>query len=113
VDVTGKVFGAVAQDLMHGFVEPCTLGNVEERHLVCEVCPSAFGSRECSEKLEPRGYTKKCRTHGDHSGWQEIWCAPRPPQEKKDETIELVIGVVAALAAGGVLMWVLSGRGKT
>jgi hypothetical protein len=112
-----EVFGsaAFAQDpLEHGFVEPCTMSNVQERHLDCEVCASAFGSRACDEKLEPRGYAKRCRTRGDHAEWDEIWCAPhRAPEKKKaDGPWGLLLGVAVTIAAAVLVMRVISGRAK-
>ena len=105
---------AFAQDpLEHGFVEPCTLGNVQERHLDCEVCASAYGARACKEKLEPRGYAKKCRTRGDHAGWDEIWCAPHEaPEKKADGVWALLLGAAGTIAAAVVVMRVISGKPK-
>lgn len=98
---------ALAQ-MKHGFVEPCTMSNVAERHLDCVTCPSAFGQRECRERLEPRGYTRKCRTQGGHQGWDEIWCAPLPPPEQESETVQLLLGALGTLAAMVLVMKLMS-----
>jgi hypothetical protein len=101
---------ASAQEMRdHGFVEPCTMSNVAEQRLECEVCPSAVGSRECREKLEPRGFSKKCRTRGGHTGWDEIWCKPRVIEKPPSETWKLVLGIVGTLGAAALVMKVLSG----
>jgi hypothetical protein len=100
-----------AQDMMHGFVEPCTMSNVAEQHLDCQVCASGFGSRACEEKLKPRGFTKKCRTHGTHTGWDEIWCAPRPIQKPSTkDTWVLFAGAAAMLGAMALVMRVILGK---
>ncbi|HEX6273831.1 MAG TPA: hypothetical protein VFZ53_12370 [Polyangiaceae bacterium] len=104
-----------ADALDHGFVEPCTLANVQESELECEVCASAVGSRECAERLAPRGFTKACRTHGTRAGWDEIWCArrrtpasPGPSQSHSDAAL-LVGGAVATLGAMVLVIRMLSG----
>jgi hypothetical protein len=97
--------------MVHGFVEPCTMSNVAERHLMCEVCSSAFGSRQCEERFKPRGFTKKCRTHGTHAGWDEIWCAPRPAEKPAPrETWVLFAGAAAMLGAMALVMRVIFGK---
>jgi hypothetical protein len=102
---------ASAQDMVHGFVEPCTMSNVAEQHLDCQVCASGFGSRACEEKLKPRGFTKKCRTHGTHTGWDEIWCAPRPiPESTSKDTWVLFAGAAAMLGAMALVMRVILGK---
>ena len=99
-----------AQDMVHGFVEPCTMSNVAEQHLDCQVCASAFGSRACEEKLKPRGFTKKCRTHGTHTGWDEIWCAPRPIEKPASKTWMLFAGAAGTLVAMALVMKVIFGK---
>jgi hypothetical protein len=112
---SGFASAAFAQDpLEHGFVEPCTMSNVQERHLDCEVCASAFGSRACDEKLKPRGYAKKCRTRGDHAGWDEIWCAPhKAPEAKTDGAWGLLLGAAGTLLAAVLAVKMLSGKKTT
>lgn len=107
--VTATAFGQMED---HGFVEPCTMSNVAEQHLECELCPSAFGSRQCQEKLEPRGFERKCKTIGGHSGWEEIWCAPRVVEKEKSAsgTWKLVLGAVGTLGAMALAMKVISGK---
>ena len=108
--VTGATSTASAQMEDHGFVEPCTMSNVAEQRLECEVCPSAVGSRECREKLEPRGFSKKCRTRGGHTGWEEIWCKPRVIEKPASETWKLVLGIVGTLGAAALVMRVIGGK---
>ena len=95
----------------HGFVEPCTMSNVAEQHLECEVCPSAVGSRQCREKLEPRGFTRKCRTRGGHTAFEEIWCKPRVVEKPASATWKLVLGAVGTLGAMAIAMRVIAGKG--
>jgi hypothetical protein len=112
--VFALTFSASAQEMLdHGFVEPCTLSNVAEQRLECEVCPSAVGSRECREKLAPKGFARKCRTRGGHTGWEEIWCKPRVVIEEKppSETWKLVLGAVGTLGAMAIAIKVISGKG--
>lgn len=113
VAVSALTLRARADSLDHGFVEPCTLANVQEPELQCEACASAFGSRACDERLAPRGFVKKCRTRGTHAGWDEIWCARRTDaakgttRESSSGTTGLVVGAAATLAAAVVMMRVL------
>jgi len=113
VAVSALTLRARADSLDHGFVEPCTLANVQEPELECEACASAFGSRACDERLSPRGFVKKCRTRGTHAGWDEIWCARRTDsakgatRESSSGTTALVLGAVGTLAAAVVMMRVL------
>jgi hypothetical protein len=105
---------ASADELDHGFVEPCTMSNVEERHLACEVCAAAFGSQDCDERLKPRGFAKKCRTRGSHAGWDEIWCAARPGIVREPASTfgsgatGLLLGAVATLGVMIAMMKVIS-----
>ena len=107
---------ARADSLDHGFVEPCTVANVQESELECERCAAAFGSRTCKERLEPRGFVRKCRTRGTHAGWDEIWCARRNDSAKERVrepavgTTGLLLGAAATLAAAVVVMRVLGKR---
>jgi hypothetical protein len=114
VAVSALTLRARADSLEHGFVEPCTLANVQEPELECEACASAFGSRVCQERLEPRGFVKKCRTHGTHAGWDELWCARKTAAAKNGAresslgTTGLVLGAAATLAAAVLAMRVLT-----
>lgn len=59
----------------HGFVEPCTVGNVQEMYTECELCEVRQGDTQvCTDKFGKRGYEKKCQTHGAHGTWGEVWC---------------------------------------
>jgi hypothetical protein len=112
ISVFALTVSASAQEMLdHGFVEPCTMSNVAEERLECEVCPSAVGSRECREKLEPKGFARKCRTRGGHTGWEEIWCKPRVKERPASETWKLVLGAVGTLGAMAIAMKVISGKG--
>jgi hypothetical protein len=60
----------------HGYIEPCTLAFVEDGTKECELCtPSDDDARPCSERFEPRGYTKACQA-GYHSAPAQVWCIP-------------------------------------
>jgi len=114
--VNALTLQASADELDHGFVEPCTMSNVQERHLDCEVCASASGSRPCDERMKPRGFAKKCRTRGSHAGWEEIWCSPRagvdtsPASSFGSGLTGLVLGAAATLAVMILMLKVLSGK---
>ena len=93
----------------HGFVEPCTLANVQETDIECELC--AQGQRqECGQRLASHGYLRKCRTRGASSGgWDEIWCtapanaAPKMQPENGQTSSTrsvLIVSVTIALIAG-------------
>jgi hypothetical protein len=89
----------------HGFVEPCTTSNVAERHLECEQCKN----KACGERLAARGFTKKCRTHGDHTGWEEIWCKVREPETPSwKEMLWVVLGAAGTLGAMALFMRVIT-----
>ena len=91
----------------HGFVEPCTMSNVAERHLECEQC-KASRDKACGERLAARGFAKKCRTHGDHTGWEEIWCKPREPEKPPwKPTLWLAAGALGTLAVMVLFMRVI------
>jgi hypothetical protein len=112
ISVFALSLSASAQDMLdHGFVEPCTLSFVAEQGLECEVCPSDVGSRQCQEKLAPRGFSRKCRTRGGpHSGWEEIWCRPRVVEKPPSATWKLLLGAVGTLGAMAIAMKVISGK---
>jgi hypothetical protein len=94
--------------LPHGFVEPCTMSNVAERHLECERC-KASRDKACVERLSARGFVKKCRTHGDHTGWEEIWCRPRETEKPSwKSTLWVALGALGTLAAMALFMRVIT-----
>jgi hypothetical protein len=94
--------------IMHGFVEPCTMSSVAERHLECEQC-KASRDKACGERLRARGFEKKCRTHGDHTGWDEIWCKAREPEKPSwNATLWLAAGALGTLAAMVLFMRVIT-----
>jgi hypothetical protein len=115
IGVSALTLRASADELDHGFVEPCTMSNVQERHLDCEVCAATSGSRQCDERMKPRGFEKKCRTRGSHAGWDEIWCSARavdasPASSFGSGVIGLLLGAAATLAAVIVMLKVLGGK---
>jgi hypothetical protein len=115
IGVHALTLRASADELEHGFVEPCTMSNVQERHLDCEMCARPTGSRQCDERMKPRGFEKKCRTRGSHTGWDEIWCAPRAAvggsaPSVGSGVIGLVLGAAATLAVMIVMLKVLFGK---
>lgn len=66
---------ARAQELMHGFVDPCTVENHQEMYTVCELCAvPASDPAACTKRLGKLGYQKKCATVGHHDGFGEVWC---------------------------------------
>jgi len=107
---------AAADALEHGFVEPCTLANVQEPELDCEVCAASAGVAACEVRMKPRGFAKKCRTRGTHAGWDEIWCVrsgganATASARPASGTTGLAIGLVVTLAAMVLMMRVISGR---
>jgi hypothetical protein len=73
--VAGVSSSVRAQPLDHGFVDPCTVDNVQEMYTVCEMCVvPASDPAACTNRLGKLGYEKKCRTVGDHRGYAEAWC---------------------------------------
>lgn len=96
--------------IMHGFVEPCTMSNVAEQHLECEQCKSSR-DKACGERFLARGFAKKCRTHGDHTGWEEIWCKLREPEKPAwKETLWVALGAAGTLAAMALFMRFITRR---
>jgi hypothetical protein len=63
---------------LHGFVEPCTVAFVQDMYNECEACPvSPHDPGHCSAEMGRRGFKKNCRTRGDLTGWEEVWCHAR------------------------------------
>ena len=101
----------------HGFVEPCTVGNEQEMDTDCELCAvSPAAPNACQDRLEKKGYTKKCRTHGTQAGWGEVWCAKRTLAAQPSATdapkapptmLWLFFGATAAL---GLVLFFRRGR---
>lgn len=86
----------------HGFVEPCTVGNVQEMDTDCELCAVSHAApNACQERLGTKGYQKKCRTHGTESGWGEVWCVKRNLPAKEP--------AARAPQAPSPLIWILLG----
>lgn len=71
----------------HGFIEPCTVGNVQEMDTDCELCTLSPEEPEaCHDRWATHGYVKKCRTRGTRSGWGEVWCKQRSQPAKPGAT---------------------------
>jgi hypothetical protein len=101
---------ARADVLEHGYVEPCTLSSVEETHLECEVCTVTNGAGQgCSDRLAPRGFEKRCRTHGKYHQWEEIWCADLRLR-KSERRQSVSYWIVAGLAAVAALSFLVKRR---
>jgi hypothetical protein len=97
----------------HGFVEPCTIGNVQEMYTECELCAVRQGaSQVCIDRFAKRGYEKKCQTHGDATTWGEVWCIDKRLAQEKAPPSKLpwVIGLASLVAALGLFKWVGSKR---
>jgi len=104
----GTAETAHADILEHGFVDPCSVATHLESDITCEFCKTPHAAPDaCKQTFTPRGYLKKCRTHGDHQGWGEVWCSPKPPavappydwkqHVPKLKTLALVAGLVGML----------------
>jgi hypothetical protein len=84
----------------HGYVEPCTVGNVQEMYTECELCqvPPHGDPEVCAGRLAPLHYQKKCQTRADASGWGEVWCVDkRRPPEAAGPSKALVAGAIVAV----------------
>jgi len=104
---------------MHGYVEPCTVGNEQEMYTQCELCSVPSSSPQlCDDQLGRRGYQKMCRTRGEAAGWDEVWCiSTRPaPETPHTQTSKVLIAVAVLLLAGASLLagrrWVRRRRTK-
>lgn len=74
---------SIAQaDVMEpGFVETCTLSQVEAAHAgqTCIVCNTSFSAPlQCTEQFSREGYTEACRSRGA-SVWAQIGCRAGEP----------------------------------
>jgi hypothetical protein len=122
--VFGAIFGAIflvilapasraAGDPMelHGYVEPCTVGNEQEMYTQCELCAVPGSSPQlCNDQLGRRGYQKMCRTRGEAAGWSEVWCISTRPVAETPHTPKALIAVAVALLAGASLVTARSWR---
>jgi hypothetical protein len=93
---------------IHGFVEPCTVGFVQDGNNECELCAPTGGNwQACARTLGARGYTKRCRT-SVHSAPGEVWCTARLVAPKDNAPSPLLLTLAAAGALGGfaaLLRW--------
>jgi hypothetical protein len=110
--------GAAPSDMeLHGYVEPCTIGNQQEMFTECELCSASHDAAQaCEDKFGRKGYQKKCRTRGDAAGWAEVWCistqpakaapppeppSPQPQPQRASKLLALLVAVV--ILGGGIL----------
>src|SRR5262245_10801384 len=57
-----------------GYIETGTVDNEARSGATCVECAGHFyAQEECSRKLRPDGFVKRCETHGA-SHWTEVWC---------------------------------------
>jgi hypothetical protein len=96
----------------HGFVEPCTVGNVQQMHTECEVCTIEGASQACHERFGERGYEKKCATRGGHSAPAEVWCRDQRAKKSPAQNpgVQLALGISIALGVVVVLKRVRASR---
>jgi hypothetical protein len=89
----------------HGFVEPCTVGNVQEMHTQCELCTIEGASQTCQERFGARGYEKKCATRGGHAAPAEVWCLDQRAKKSaaRNPGVLLALGISIALGVFVIL----------
>jgi hypothetical protein len=88
---------------LHGYVEPCTVGNEQEMYTSCEICSVPSGSPQlCNDQLGRRGYQKMCRTRGEATGWSEVWCISTRPVAETPHTPKIPIAVAVLLAGASL-----------
>lgn len=98
-----------ARAQIHGFVDPCTVANVQDYQTKCELCkPVAGDPKHCEKQLASRGYVFRCRATPGHSEPGEVWCAPKD-QETNAVKQWIVTGVATALLA---VIFLLTRRGR-
>ena len=60
-----------------GYVETCTLANVQKPGETCGICTATFQDADiCAQTLAPQGYAHRCTAGTSPSVWSEIWCKP-------------------------------------
>ena len=84
----------------HGFVEPCTVGNVQEMHTECERCAIEGESKTCHERFGERGYVKKCSTRGGHAAPAEVWCLDKRATKSPAKNPGLLLALGLSIALG-------------
>lgn len=98
---------------LHGFVEPCTVGNQQEMYTECELCPATPADPQvCDKRLGRIGYEKKCRTRGEAAAWDEVWCIDKRLAEQtahRSKTRMLVAGAALLL---GVSLFLVRARAR-
>jgi hypothetical protein len=99
---------------LHGYVEPCTVGNAQDMYTDCELCPSGGDPKRCDGQYGAQGYKKNCRTRGEGHAWDEVWCHPRPAlaaqAAEPPSRLPVVVAGVAVLGALAVVGGVLAKR---
>ena len=74
---------ASADVVAPGFVEGCTLPNVQASHPdeICIACNTYYAEpARCDQVLSEGHYTQACRSNGA-SVWSQIGCRPRTPED--------------------------------
>ena len=99
-----------ARAQIHGFVEPCTVANVQDYETKCELCkPVAGDPKHCEKTLASQGYVFKCRGTPGHSEPGEVWCAPK---DRESNTTKQWIAMAVATALLGVVFALTRRGGK-
>jgi hypothetical protein len=109
---------ARANDDVHGFVDPCSVTFVEDNTTECEHCvPRPDEPDACRTRLEPHGYTRKCRSTPGHAEPGEVWCRPRPgfslpppPPPPEPPPRDWMYGVPVVLAVVLGALWLFKRR---
>jgi len=99
---------------LHGYVEPCTVGNAQDMYTECELCASGGDPRRCEAQYGAQGYKKNCRTRGDGHVWDEVWCHMRPTlagtATDSPSRLPWLVGGLAALGALAIVGRVVAKR---
>lgn len=98
--------GALAQvdpTIGHGYVEPCTVANVQQANTECATCSADdFEAGNCAERLGALGYEFECRT-GAHSPPAEVWCRELDSGKPSIRVIGVVVLALVLILAGAFL----------
>lgn len=105
---------AAAAEPPHGYVEPCTVGFIEDGNAKCERCTASDAELErCTDRLANKGYERKCRAHGTRD---EVWCISVVKAKAAGKPTRLPYGLLSSAAFGivaaGVAFLFSKRRGK-